>query len=81
MPVDVVSIGDFSRMTQLSVKTLRHYHDVGLVEPHHVDPATGYRNAFRLWSLERDLHLPSETALQHLVLHWPALLRSLNAYY
>lgn len=30
-------------MTQLSVKTLRHYHDVGLLEPHRVDPATGYR--------------------------------------
>jgi DNA-binding transcriptional MerR regulator len=39
----MISIGDFSRMTQLSVKTLRHYHDVGLVAPHHVDPATGYR--------------------------------------
>jgi len=43
MRTEVLSIGDFSRMTQLSVKTLRHYHDVGLVEPHHVDPATGYR--------------------------------------
>lgn len=43
MPTDVLSIGDFSRMTQLTVKTLRHYHDVGLVEPHHVDPTTGYR--------------------------------------
>jgi DNA-binding transcriptional MerR regulator len=43
MPADVLSIGDFSRMTQLTVKTLRHYHDVGLVEPHHVDPTTGYR--------------------------------------
>jgi DNA-binding transcriptional MerR regulator len=39
----MLSIGDFSRMTQLSVKTLRHYHDVGLVAPCHVDPATGYR--------------------------------------
>ncbi|OKH84475.1 MerR family transcriptional regulator [Mycobacterium sp. SWH-M3] len=38
-----LSIGDFSRMTQLSVKTLRHYHDVRLLEPHHVDPSTGYR--------------------------------------
>jgi DNA-binding transcriptional MerR regulator/effector-binding domain-containing protein len=38
-----VSIGDFSRMTHLSVKTLRHYHDVGLVEPDQVDSATGYR--------------------------------------
>jgi DNA-binding transcriptional MerR regulator len=43
MTADALSIGDFSRMTQLSVKTLRHYHDVGLVEPHHVDPSTGYR--------------------------------------
>lgn len=39
----MLSIGDFSRMTQLSVKTLRHYHDVGLIAPHYVDPSTGYR--------------------------------------
>jgi DNA-binding transcriptional MerR regulator len=38
-----LSIGDFSRMTQLSVKTLRHYHEVGLLEPDRIDPATGYR--------------------------------------
>ncbi len=38
-----VSIGDFSRMTHLSVKTLRHYHRVGLLEPADVDPRTGYR--------------------------------------
>src|SRR5882757_1571921 len=38
-----VTIGDFSRATHLSVKTLRHYHDVGLLEPNEVDPATGYR--------------------------------------
>lgn len=30
-------------MTQLSVKTLRHYHEVGLLTPVYVDPATGYR--------------------------------------
>ena len=30
-------------MTQLSVKTLRHYHEVGLVTPVYVDPGTGYR--------------------------------------
>jgi len=30
-------------MTQLSVKTLRHYHEVGLVEPDFIDPFTGYR--------------------------------------
>lgn len=36
-------IGDFSRMTHLSVKALRHYHQVGLLEPARVDPVTGYR--------------------------------------
>lgn len=39
----LLSIGDFSRMTYLSVKALRHYHDVGLLAPARVDSATGYR--------------------------------------
>ncbi|HEY0807653.1 MAG TPA: MerR family transcriptional regulator [Pseudonocardiaceae bacterium] len=38
-----LTIGDFSRITHLSVKTLRHYHSVGLLEPSSVDPHTGYR--------------------------------------
>jgi DNA-binding transcriptional MerR regulator len=38
-----VTIGDFSRASHLSVKTLRHYHEVGLLEPSEVDPGTGYR--------------------------------------
>ena len=36
-------MGDFSRATHLSVKTLRHYHQVGLLEPATVSPDTGYR--------------------------------------
>jgi DNA-binding transcriptional MerR regulator/effector-binding domain-containing protein len=39
----VLTIGDFSRMTHLSVKTLRHYHQVGLLEPVRIDPTSGYR--------------------------------------
>jgi DNA-binding transcriptional MerR regulator len=39
----MLSIGDFARMTFLSVKALRHYHDVGLLAPAEVDPDTGYR--------------------------------------
>jgi DNA-binding transcriptional MerR regulator len=38
-----LTIGDFSRATHLSVKTLRHYHRVGLLEPRSVDPDSGYR--------------------------------------
>jgi DNA-binding transcriptional MerR regulator len=39
----LVGIGDFSRMTLLSVKALRHYHEVGLLPPAEIDPNTGYR--------------------------------------
>jgi DNA-binding transcriptional MerR regulator len=39
----LLSIGDFSRMTFLSVKALRHYHEVGLLAPAEIDPDTGYR--------------------------------------
>src|ERR1700733_5162963 len=39
----VLSIGDFSRMTHLSIKTLRHYHQVGLLAPAEVNPDTSYR--------------------------------------
>ena len=38
-----VTIGDFSRASHLSVKTLRHYHEVGLLEPSQIDPDNGYR--------------------------------------
>jgi DNA-binding transcriptional MerR regulator len=38
------SIGDFSRATHMTVKTLRHYHQIGLLEPANVDPYTGYRS-------------------------------------
>ena len=38
-----LSIGDFSQITHLSVKTLRRYHEAGLLQPAEVDPRTGYR--------------------------------------
>lgn len=38
-----VSVGQFATMTHLSIKTLHHYHRVGLLEPVHVDPESGYR--------------------------------------
>ena len=38
-----LTIGEFSRITHLSIKTLRKYHEAGLLEPAHVDRHTGYR--------------------------------------
>ena len=37
------SIGDFSKITGLTVKTLRYYHEQGLLVPTCVDEQTGYR--------------------------------------
>jgi DNA-binding transcriptional MerR regulator len=39
----LLTIGEFARMTYLSVKALRHYDDVGLLSPADIDPASGYR--------------------------------------
>lgn len=37
------SIGEFSRMSGLTIKTLRFYAEEGLLPPAYVDPDTGYR--------------------------------------
>jgi effector-binding domain-containing protein len=37
------TIGEFSRMTRLSVKALRLYDEQGLLEPVRIDPVTSYR--------------------------------------
>jgi DNA-binding transcriptional MerR regulator/effector-binding domain-containing protein len=39
----VYSIGEFSRITGLSIKTLRFYHEQGLLEPTSIDDQSGYR--------------------------------------
>ncbi len=39
----LVSIGEFSTMTRLSRKALRHYHELGVLEPARIDPVSGYR--------------------------------------
>ena len=62
-----LSIGEFSRATYLSVKTLRHYHEVGLLEPAQVDPSSGYRyyrpdqiGTAQIIRRLRDLEMPVE---------------------
>jgi DNA-binding transcriptional MerR regulator len=36
-------IGDFSKLSQIPVKTLRYYDEMGLLRPAHVNRTTGYR--------------------------------------
>src|ERR1700710_1704436 len=73
-----LAIGDFSRATHLTVKTLRHYHETGLLEPAQIDPHTGYRRyttdqiqAAQIIRRFRDLDMP--LAQIHAVLSAPDL--------
>lgn len=52
-------IGDFSKLSQVSVKTLRYYDELGLLKPVEVDRFTGYRyySADQLPRLNRILAL------------------------
>jgi DNA-binding transcriptional MerR regulator len=36
-------IGDFSTISRLTIKTLRYYHEYGILEPIHIDEESGYR--------------------------------------
>src|ERR1700686_1887739 len=39
----MLKIGEFARVGQVSVATLRHYDQCGLLKPHELDPDSGYR--------------------------------------
>jgi DNA-binding transcriptional MerR regulator len=73
-------IGEFSRASSLSVKTLRAYHEAGLLVPAEVDPATGYRS-YSVAQLTdaavirrlRELDMPLEAVREVLVARDPAL--------
>jgi DNA-binding transcriptional MerR regulator len=40
----MLKIGEFSRLSQVTVKTLHHYNELGLIKPAHIDPVTNYRH-------------------------------------
>ena len=39
----MLKVGEFSRLSQVTVKTLHHYDEIGLLKPAHIDPFTAYR--------------------------------------
>jgi DNA-binding transcriptional MerR regulator len=39
----MLKIGDFSRLSQVSIKALRYYDEIGLLPPAHIDRFTNYR--------------------------------------
>src|SRR5512138_787021 len=52
-------IGEFSQIARVTIDTLRHYDELGLLKPAKVDPFTGYRyySARQLMPLNRILAL------------------------
>lgn len=54
-------IGEFSKIARISTRQLRHYDDIGLFQPQHIDAETGYRHysASQLPQLNRILALKS----------------------
>ena len=48
------SIGEFARYGGVSIRTLRHYDEIGLLRPAPVDQATGYRS-YSAAQLEHEL--------------------------
>ena len=40
---ELFQIGEVAKLYHLSVGTLRHYEQEGLLKPEYTDPATGYR--------------------------------------
>ena len=39
----MLKIGDFSKLSRISIRMLRHYDEIGLLVPESIDSATGYR--------------------------------------
>lgn len=48
----LLQIGEFARLVDLSVRTVRYYGDVGLLPPGSIDPTSGYRR-YRIDQVER----------------------------
>ena len=67
-------IGDFSRISQVSVKTLRYYDEIGLLKPAWVDRFTGYR----YYSVDQSHRLNRILALKDLGLSLEQVTRLLD---
>jgi len=39
----LLSIGEFSKICEVSTKTLRYYDEIGLINPDEINPENGYR--------------------------------------
>lgn len=73
-PEELLPIGAFASLTRLSIKALRLYDQLNLLQPHWVDPQTGYRyyskdqlKSARMIRNMREMDMPLATIRQVLV--------------
>lgn len=43
MEENMLKIGEFSKLSRISIRMLRYYDDIGLIKPYFIDPVNGYR--------------------------------------
>jgi DNA-binding transcriptional MerR regulator len=67
-PNELLSIGAFASMTRISIKALRLYDQLGILQPRQIDPQSGYRyygidqiSAARMIRNMRDMDMPLAT--------------------
>jgi MerR HTH family regulatory protein len=65
----LLKIGEFARVGQVSIATLRYYDQYGLLKPNALDPDTGYR----YYSLDQLARLNRILALKELDFPWNRL--------
>lgn len=67
----MLTMGEFSAATRLTVKALRLYHDEGILVPERIDPMSGYRALFEAM-IARGLH--AATPSRELYLKGPGMI-------
>ena len=70
-PKELFPIGAFANLTRLSFKALRLYDQLGILQPHHIDPQSGYRYygpdqlaSARMIRVMREMDMPLATIRQ-----------------
>ena len=65
----MLSIGEFSKISHLTMNTLRYYDEIGLLKPAFIDPKNGYRY-YDIFQLEIALLI---TRLKLIYFRWKKL--------
>lgn len=72
----MLKIGEFSKLSRVSVRMLRHYDDIGLLKPVEIDPFTGYR----YYEVDQLLVIGRITSLKDMGFRLSEIIKILDSY-